>query len=619
MHPILPELRPLALGEIRATGWLRDQLRLAAAGQTGRLAEIWADVGPDNAWLGGTGDDWERGPYYADGLLPLAHVLADEQLLAAANGWVEGILGSQRDDGWFGPGSNDDWWPRMVALKVLIQHADATGDERVPPFLERYFRYQLDHLPGRPLEGWGQARGAENALCVHWLHDRTRQAWLLDLADLLKDQTLDWSGYLTAGLITGPADHFDHHSHVVNVAMGLKADAVWYLRDRDPAYRDATARAYANLYRHHGLVHEQFSGDEWLAGRSPSRGVETCAVVEHMFTLEHLARVYGDPGYADRLEQLAYNTLPAALTADMTAHQYHQQANQVLVNVAHRHWTMSGDDANVFGLEPHFGCCTANLHQGWPKFVASLWARAAAPADGLTALAYGPCRVDTAVAGVPVALEEETAYPFEQSVTVHVQPRQPVRFALRLRVPGWCRHPRVRVNDKPVDAPAGPAFALIDRTWTAGDRVQVELPAGVRALPRDNGATGLALGPLVLSLAVGERWQPIPGAPGLGDWEVAPAGPWNFGLALPPTVDGELPLPVTRRPVSRVPFALDGAPVQVTVPGRRVPGWQLAENSAGPLPPSPAAADGATAQLRLVPYGSARIRVTEFPQVAQSS
>lgn len=615
-------LYPLPLGAVRPAGWLLDQLRLAAAGQTGTLEAIWADVGPDNAWLGGDGDDWERGPYYADGLLPLAHLLAsagDSALLAQANRWVEGILGSQRDDGWFGPASNDDWWPRMVALKVLVQHAEATGDARVPAFLERYFGYQLQHLPARPLEGWGKARGTENALCVLWLHRRTGQEWLLELVDLLLSQTENWSAYLANDLITEPASHFDHRTHVVNVAMGLKLPAVQYLRDGDPAHRGAVERAYANLYRHHGLVHGMFSGDEWLAGRAPSRGVETCAVVEHMFTLENLVAIFGDARYADRLETIAYNTLPAALTADMTAHQYHQQANQVLVNVAHRHWTMSGDDANIFGLEPHFGCCTANLHQGWPKFAASLWATTAPSADGtdaLTAVAYGPCTVETTVAGVPVRIDERTAYPFEQAVTMQVRPDRPVRFGLRLRVPGWCHAPRVLVNGEPVsDLPAGPDYACLDREWQPGDEVVIEVPAGVRSIPRDGGAVGLAIGPLVLALAVGETWTPIAGAPGPGNWQVEPSGPWNVALALPPADgNGALPLPVEQRAPAAVPFALADAPVQVRATGSLVPQWRLVDNSAGPVPASPVEATaGSLRDVTLVPYGCARIRVAEFP------
>src|SRR5690606_9597962 len=116
-----------------------------------------------------------------------------------------------------------------------------------------------------------------------------------------------------------------------------------------------------------------FTGDEHLAGIYPTQGTELCAVVEMMFSLENLLAIFGDAAFADRLEQVAYNALPATFTADMWAHQYDQQVNQVLCSVAPRAWTNNSDSANIFGLEPHFGCCTANFHQGWPKLVSHLW------------------------------------------------------------------------------------------------------------------------------------------------------------------------------------------------------------------------------------------------------
>lgn len=134
----------LPLGSIEPTGWLRDQLEIQAEGLTGHLGDFWEDVGPNNGWLGGTGHAWERGPYYLDGLLPLSYLLKDEYLISKVKPWVEWTLNSQCENGQFGPEVNDDWWPRMVMLKVLIQHAEVTGDERVIPFMTKYFRYQLE-------------------------------------------------------------------------------------------------------------------------------------------------------------------------------------------------------------------------------------------------------------------------------------------------------------------------------------------------------------------------------------------------------------------------------------------------------------------------------------------
>ena len=604
--------RLLAPGAIRPSGWLLDQLRLQAAGQTGRLEEIWADVGPDSGWKGGPGECWERGPYYLDGLVPLAHVLDDAGLKATARPWIEWILAGQRTDGSFGPRANDDWWPRMVAAKVLTQHADATGDPRIVPFLQRYFAYQQAHLEERPLEGWGRARGADNVLSIMWLHDRAPADTLLDLARLVLRQTDDWVRFLTEDLPSGPTPTFAHLTHCVNVAMGLKTAAVATLVDGQDRSHE-TAAMFAALDREHGLVHGAHSGDEWLAGRAPHHGVETCEVVELMFTLEQLVAILHDGRYADRLELVAYNLLPASNDPQMLAHQYHQQANQIEVSFADRDWTFAGPDANVFGLEPHFGCCTANLHQGWPKLVRSLWLQE--DERTLVAVSYAPCMVRTTLAGVEVTLDVATTYPFTETVAIRVGVADPASFGLRLRIPGWCTAPRLVVAGADHDATPGPdGYLLVRRTWSDGDLVTLTLPMTLRVEPRDAGTVGLRLGPLVLVHGIGEIWRPVPDHTGLAEWEISPRGFWNLGVWVDDPAGIES-WPVTRSSVGPVPFASADAPVLVCGLGAQVREWQRVQGSAGPVPAGPVKTKMPQQEIRLVPYGCARIRIAEFPTV----
>ncbi|MBO4465403.1 MAG: hypothetical protein J5748_01825, partial [Bacteroidales bacterium] len=80
----------LPLGSIKPAGWLRETLERQRDGITAHLDETYPQVlGDDNGWLGGEGDRWERGPYWVDGLLPLAWILDDDELKAKATKWVE--------------------------------------------------------------------------------------------------------------------------------------------------------------------------------------------------------------------------------------------------------------------------------------------------------------------------------------------------------------------------------------------------------------------------------------------------------------------------------------------------------------------------------------------------
>ena len=160
----------LPLGTIKPKGMLLKMLEIQRDGLTGVLDSLYSVVcGSNNGWLGGTGDGWERGPYWLDGLVPLSYILDDKELQKKAQKWIEWSINNQREDGYFGPipleegferipgtqqTNREDWWPRMVMLKVLQQYYTATQDERVINMMTKYFSYQLKMLPENQLGKW---------------------------------------------------------------------------------------------------------------------------------------------------------------------------------------------------------------------------------------------------------------------------------------------------------------------------------------------------------------------------------------------------------------------------------------------------------------------------------
>lgn len=98
-----------------------------------------------------------------------------------------------------------------------------------------------------------------------------------------------------------------------------------------------------------------------------------------------------DLSWSDWFEQVAYNALLTTISADGCSHQYNQQVNQISITVAKRQWYSNHDDSNIFGLEPNFGCCTANMHQGWPKFVQNLWMKDGQ--GGYVCISYAPIQL----------------------------------------------------------------------------------------------------------------------------------------------------------------------------------------------------------------------------------
>src|SRR6185295_12341377 len=178
----------------------------------------------------------------------------------------------------------------------------------------------------------------------------------------------------------------------------------------------------------------------------------------------------------------------------------------VVSRVSDEHvWTSNGPEANVYGLQPNFPCCTANLHQGWPKFVASLWMRT--PEDGLAAVAYGPCAVRTTVRGASVEIDVATEYPFDGTIRIAVRADRAVRFPLQLRVPGWAAGARLGDTDGAVRSLDPGRFAVLERVWHGESHLTLELPLALRAERRFEDSVSLHRGPLLLALQIGEQWR----------------------------------------------------------------------------------------------------------------
>jgi hypothetical protein len=613
----------LNLTEIRPEGWLKRQLQIQMDGLSGRLHEIWDSVGSYSGWLGGTGENWERAPYYLDGLLPLAHYLNDEKRWALCLRFVEWTLKSQNADGNFGPqATQEDYWSRYVMLKVLIQYQEITGDERVVPFMVRYFEYVAQAVDGRPMENWSSARVPDLLYCVKWAYEKTGDGELIALARKIGKQSYDWIDFLSELPFPRPTRHYInwdqvqrmaseeydrtfpyHGTHIVNIAMGLKHPAMEYFFGGGEENRAVTQRGLAELTRSHGVASGCINGDEHLAGNNPNQGAELCSVVEAMFSLQSMIEVFGECYLGDLMEKLAYNALPATITEDFMGHQYLQQANQVLVTDEPRPWFNNGSDANLFGLEPNFGCCAANMHQGWPKFVDALWYRQGE--DALVSMVFAPSLVSTIIGGEDVSIRLETEYPFRENLIYRFEKASPKRMTLRVRIPGWCDSPEISAGDAAVTVQDG--MACIDGIFHHGDEVRVRLPMNTRRTHWYHDSIAIERGPLVFGLDIGERWAPLREVSGVKDYCVYPETPWNYALSGDGAIEAE------ESEVSATPFAKAKPPVKLKTYGKRLESWSLEGGNAGDLPQSPVAPDALEEEVRLIPFGCTKLRISQFP------
>ncbi|TFG44116.1 MAG: hypothetical protein E4H43_00820 [Bacteroidia bacterium] len=634
----------LPLGSIKPEGWLKSQLETQANGLTGHVDDFWPDL-VNSSWRGGNGETWERGPYYLDGLVPLAYLLDDETLKKKVTNWIEPILSSSTDTGWYGPAKNKDRWPLAVANKVLMQYYEATNDDRALDVLKNYFRYLHETPPDWPDKDWRGVRAMENAVTGYWLYRQTKEPWILEAIESIQKNSSDWTTYYEKfpwdsaasaekkiPLNWGP-DGLT--AHVVNNAMAIKYPGLWFQQSVDERFKNAVFDGISRYDMNHGQVGGRFSGDEHLSGKSPDRGTELCSVVEYMYSLEELYAIFGDNRLADRLELLAFNSLPGTTTPDMWAHQYDQQSNQVVVNGDKRAWSTNGNYSNIYGLMPNFACCLANMHQGWPKYVGGMWM--ATNDNGLIAVAYGPSTVRAKVGnGVEIIIKEETDYPFNGTVKFRIISEKPVRFSFYLRIPGWSEKAEISYKDKTLTEKGGSTVKIYAR-WDPDEVITMEIPMEIRDEKRYSNSLSLLRGPLYFSLRIDKEYKSVKinydnfSYMGSVDWEIQPKSPWNYGLMIDRN-NLDRGVKVLENEVSKYPFADKGdmiwsadsgkyiqwdkdAAIVLTTRGMKIPGWTMKDNSADIPPLSPVKPEGTTDVIQLVPYGSARLRITEFPVI----
>ena len=218
------------------------------------------------------------------------------------------------------------------------------------------------------------------------------------------------------------------------------------------------------------------------------------------------------------------NALPATFTADMWAHQYNQQAEPGALHAWRSALGSNGPESNLFGMEPNFGCCTANIHQGWPKLVRACgWRRATAASRPCLRAQRGAHRrrrragVDRRGNRVPV--------PRHGDVHGHSRSARPV--PPDIPGAGWAAGTTIALNgQRPVTAPPGDAtFEQV--TWKPGDRVVFKFPMRTRLGSWDRDAVTVERGPFVYALRIEEEWKEVPG--GMKHPAVAPAKDWEGG------------------------------------------------------------------------------------------
>lgn len=601
--------------ELRPTGWLRRQLEIQAAGLSGHLDKIWPDI-RDSKWVGGDKEGWERVPYWLDGFIPLAWLLEDDDLKARAKKYIDAILAGQQADGWICPCTSDernryDMWALFLICKVLVVYYECSGDERIESAVSRALHNLMLHIRGNTVFNWASARWFECLIPIYWLYERTGEEWLCYLAGMLRVQGTNYQALFANWMDQKPHTDWNYQTHVVNLAMALKSEVLASRLNGKIEEGEAFAEDMLDkLLTYHGMAVGHFTGDENLSGDSPIQGSELCSVVEAMYSYEQIFAITGNPVWLDRLEKLAYNALPATISPDMWTHQYDQMTNQIAcVRFAGRPiFGTNGQDAHLFGLEPNYGCCTANFNQGWPKFALHTFMKGK---DSVLSAAIAPASLQTSVNGTAVAITLDTLYPFRQTAIYTVKVDAPVTFALEVRIPAWAK--RATLDGKAVESGR---IARIERKWEGETVIELAMDFDCVFEERPRDMVVLRRGPLYYSVSIEEDWKMheyesrgVERKFPYCDYEIYPKSKWNWAFA------GD-EFTVSEQAIVDYPFSSEHPPITMTAKMVEIDwGMEKGYNDLCAKEPADRTPLSEPTEVTLKPYGCTNLRITEMPKL----
>lgn len=591
--------------EIKPEGWMKRQLQIQAQGLSGNLHKIWPDI-RESAWIGGEREGWERVPYWLDGFIPLAYLLEDEEMIATARKYIDAIISKQESDGWICPCPKEkraeyDTWAVQLITKTLKVYYDCSGDERIPEVIYKALKNYYDLLKDGAilLFDWGKYRWFETFIALNFIYERYGDEWIKDLARILREQGFDYN--TATKLWKTPRRVWRFDTHIVNLAMMLKWEAVscGLLGEK---YTDNAEKLRSILEKYNGTAYASFTGDECLSGTSPVQGTELCAIVEQMYSYELLYAYTGDRKWAEQLEILAFNALPAAISEDMWTHQYDQMSNQIACEKFNMKapFGTNGPESHLFGLEPNFGCCTANFNQGFPKLALSAYMYSG---DTVINSVMLPSRLNAD--GISIKLE--TDYPFVNKMNYTINAEK--AFTFIVRVPSFAE--KLTVNGEKTETK--------DLTFDISEgetKISLEFETTPFFNSRPNNLYAVQNGSLLFSLPISyekkmyeyvrdgvERKFPY------CDYELVPTSDWNYAYCST-AVEAE------RNGLGDVPFSQSEPPVTLRALMKKIKwGTRYGFKTVCAKVPKSLEALGEAEYMQLIPYGCAKLRMTEMPLI----
>ncbi len=645
-----PAMTPLPVGAIRPDGWLMKEIVLVNGLQK-RLGLV-PGLLDNGVWAGG-----EILPKYVRGIILLAGVLGDKTLSEKAESFLETMYAGAKEGGDFGP--NEKIFPaaKIEGLKAVLSYYELTGDEKAIAFLRKYFKNQFNTFSVTPYFYNARARLLEEIPAIAAVFKETDSEWLHDLGEKLRETSNDWfrlaanfkykhpshryvsnialkklkktilsyvsiggaepQKILTVDKANGEWKKSTHQKTVelngVNVAKAIKYPCTWGKFLGDTALKDHSLKLISALEKYHGNGTGMFGADFYLAGSSPTRGMDVECAVE---TLESLVEVLGETGnnhVADLIERIAFNILPAAYDG-VGAVQDVIMANQVEASYERKDLFRESEFGNAY-VAGHLTRGAISLLGAYPTFLRSV---CFVRDNELNFKCYAPCIIDTSVGGNHIRIKEETGYPFRNTIVFKVESAEgDPEIKINFRVPNGTSMQLVSGGQVVASSTSEISVKCILKTGSTF-MLKLDIPLLVKE-NKDKSLT-MMKGNVVMASKLAEEIKPTPGMDGvmnvtfLKKWTFAPIVSKRVVGGTRRVFDGEETIV---NDVGDNPFSHQNPPFELRIRSKNVTSWDYNVDGVASIPKKLEFSEDSMTRV-YVPFGCTGIRICQFPPCFKS-
>ena len=637
-------MNKLPLGAIRPQGWLNDQMQLMSNLQR-RIGALSGFV-KDGEWSGG-----ESLPRYVRGLILLSSALDDKMLKEKIASFISPIFASANEGGDFGPKNTLSQTPKIEAVKALLTYYEATGNERVLPFLKKFFKNQFNTHTVSAMWFDSRARLLEEIEAIDAVYKETDLEWLHDLGEILRDASCDWFKIASRFPYKKPYNRYISQTalkHVqkvvlngesvekaakrhkpftpeyadkewkkrahqravttsgVNIAKAIKYPVTYgrFIGDKDLSL--ISLKMISALEKHYGTPIGAFSCSPRLASNKGVCAVDVESAVEMMESLVEVIRETRDYHAVDLLEKIAFNLVPGACFEDCSAVQDTVFVNQVEAS-ASRKLPYSDAVGSFFTKKASRGAIAAL--SAYPIYMQA----ACMTCDNeLNFLTYTPCIMDIAVGGAILTIAERTGYPFRNTVVFKVeQATVDTEVKINFRVPGGTMMQLISGGQVVASGTKEISVKCILKTGSTF-MLKMNIPLAVEE--NSDGSESLYKGNLLMSLKLpyeitqDAQDRRMLYVKSLKKWNVAPILARKGGAK---SLHEEERTEVND--ITQKPFSFDIPPFELKIRSKNVTNWDFDVNGFAQIPKNGSFSEESLDRA-YKPFGCTLVRMAKFPK-----